>query len=199
MNKIVRTVLVLAVIFVLSSCVLGEGVYSSAGNADKQKALGEDKNGMTWYILDYGRDSNGILFAVSRKYYTNETIKNETIELLLSKYGVSAQVAENLYFTEYGYEYTSDGKQFAITHVNHYDIYGTLIHSTVYDGNTKDTQKIFSEIPENSTPAKGLSYALGEAGGNSGSSGGGGCESLSCIYSLALVGIFFAVKCMKQR
>ncbi|MBQ3758528.1 MAG: hypothetical protein IJQ15_02125, partial [Synergistaceae bacterium] len=46
-------------------------VPSFAWDAAKQKALGQDKNKMTWYILDYGKDSNGVPFAVSRKYYTN--------------------------------------------------------------------------------------------------------------------------------
>ena len=136
---------------------------SLAWDASKQKTLGQDKNKMTWYRLDYGKDSNGVPFAISRKYYTNTTIKNETIELLMSKFGISPEVAGSLYFTEYGYEYTPDGKQFALTYLRHYDMLGNLIHGTEYDGSTEATQKTFAAIPAGSTPAKGAAYALGRS------------------------------------
>ena len=105
MKKFVVCALLLGLLVAFASPVL-------AWDAAKQKALGQDKNSMTWYLLDYGKDSNGVPYAVSRKYYTNATIKNETIELLMSKFAISPEVAGSLYFTEYGYEYTPDGKQF---------------------------------------------------------------------------------------
>ena len=112
-------------------------------------------------MLEYGKDSNDVPFAVSRKYYTNTTIKNETIELLMSKFGLSPEVAGSLYFTEYRYEYTPDGKQFALTYLRHYDMLGNEIKGTEYG--TDDNPKTFSPIPAGSTPAKGASYALGKA------------------------------------
>ena len=154
MKKLVLVALLVAIIAAFASPVM-------AWDAAKQKALGQDKNKMTWYLLDYGKDSDGVPFAISRKYYTNTTIKNETIELLMSKFGISPEVAGSLYFTEYGYEYTPDGKQFAETYVRHYDMLGNEIHGTEYG--TEDNPKTFAGIPAGSTPAKGASYALGKA------------------------------------
>ncbi|MBQ3396806.1 MAG: hypothetical protein IJG55_10865 [Synergistaceae bacterium] len=152
------------VLTLLAALIAAISVPAMAWDAAKQKALGQDKNKMTWYILDYGKDANGVPFAVSRKYYTNTTIKNETIELLMSKFGISPEVAGSLYFTEYGYEYTPDGKQFAQTYVRHYDMLGNEIHGTVYDDSTEATKKNFialSAVP-GSTPAKGANYAFGK-------------------------------------
>ena len=138
---------------------------SFAWDAAKQKALGPDKNKMTWYILDYGKDSNGVPFAVARKYYTNATIKNETIELLMSKFSLSPEVAGSLYFTEYGYEYTPDGKQFAQTYVRHYDMLGNEIHGTVFDDSSEATKKNFILLSSvvGSNPYKAAPYALGKS------------------------------------
>ncbi|MBQ3454853.1 MAG: hypothetical protein IJG36_00320 [Synergistaceae bacterium] len=139
-------------------------VPSFAWDAAKQKALGQDKNKMTCYILDYGKDANGIPFAVSRKYYTNQTIKNETIELLMSKFGLSPEKAGSLYFTEYGYEYTPDGKQFAMTYQRHYDMLGNEIYGTVFDDSSETTKKNFIQLSAvaGQTPAKAAPYALGK-------------------------------------
>ena len=146
-----RKILFAAIIIVLSLALT-----SQAYDASKQKALGQDKNKMTWYILDYGKDSNGVPFAVSRKYYTNATLKNETIELLMAKFGLAPEIAGSLYFTEYGYEYTPDGKQFAITFIRHYNILGDELHKSVYN----DKMKMFVGIPAGSTPAIAGKYAL---------------------------------------
>lgn len=156
MKKFVVSALIIALIAALS-------VPATAWDASKQKALGQDRNKMTWYILDYGKDANGVPFAISRKYYTNTTIKNETIELLMSKFGISPEIAGSLYFTEYGYEYTPDGKQFAQTYVRHYDMLGNEIHGTVFDNSTETTQKTFVALSAvaGSTPYKAAQLALG--------------------------------------
>ena len=154
MKKFVVCALLLGLLVVFASPVL-------AWDAAKQKALGQDKNGSTWYLLDYGKDSNGVPFAVSRRYYTNATLKNQTIELLMSKFAISPEVAGSLYFTEYGYEYTPDGKQFALTYLRHYDMLGHEIHGTDYG--TDENPKTFSAVPAGSTPAKGVAYALGKS------------------------------------
>ena len=140
-------------------------VPSFAWDAAKQKALGQDKNKMTWYILDYGKTSADVPFAISRKYYTNPTIKNETIELLMSKFGISPEKAGSLYFTEYGYEYTPDGKQFAMTYQRHYDMLGNEIYGTVFDDSSEATKKNFIQLSAvaGQTPAKAASYALGKS------------------------------------
>ena len=153
-----------AVLALILGLVAVMAVPSFAWDAAKQKSLGQDKNKMTWYILDYGKDANVVPFAVSRKYYTNTTIKNDTIELLMSKFGLSPEKAGSLYFTEYGYEYSADGKQFAQTYVRHYDMLGNEIHGTVYDDSTEDTKKSWIALSAvaGSTPYKAASYALGK-------------------------------------
>ena len=154
MKKFLACALLLSLIIAVASPVF-------AWDAAKQKALGQDKNKMTWYLLDYGKDKDGVPYAISRKYYTNATIKNETIELLMSKFAISPEVAGSLYFTEYGYEYTKDGKQFALTYLRHYDMLGNEIHGTEYG--TEENPKTFAGIPAGSTPAKGVAYALGRS------------------------------------
>ena len=149
MKKLVLCVVLVALIAALASPVM-------AWDAAKQKNLGQDKNKMTWYLLDYGKDSDGVPFAISRKYYTNTTIKNETIELLMSKFGISPEVAGSLYFTEYGYQYNEKGTEFALTYLRHYDMLGT-------EYGTEENPKTFAPIPAGSTPAKGAAYALGKS------------------------------------
>lgn len=149
---LLSTVLVLALVMA--------AMPVSAWDAKKQKDLGQDKNKMQWWLLDYGKDENGVPMAVTRKYYTNNTIKNETIELLMSKYGIAPEIAGSLYFTEYGYEYDETGKKFALTYLKHYDMLGNEIHGTVFDGSSETTQKVFNGIA--GIPAKVAPYALGK-------------------------------------
>lgn len=156
MKKTVVCALLAAMLVAFASPVM-------AWDAAKQKALGQDKNKMTWYILDYGKDSNGVPFVISRKYYTNTTIKNETIELLMSKYGLSPEVAGSLYFTEYGYEYDKDGTQFAMTYQCHYDMLGNEIHRTEFGTDENPKNFIALASVKGSTPEKGAAYALGKS------------------------------------
>ena len=135
MKKLLACALLVGLLVALSSPVF-------AWDSAKQVNLGQDKNKMTWYLLDYGKNEAGVPFAISRKYYTNATIKNEMIELLMSKFGLSPEVAGSLYFTEYGYEYTPDGKQWALAYLRHYDMLGNEIHGTVYEGE----EKTFSSV-----------------------------------------------------
>ena len=128
---------------------------------EKQKDLGQDHVKMKWYLLDYGVKDN-VPFAIARKYYTNTSIKSQTVDLLMSKYNISPEVAGSLYFTEYGYEYTPDGKQFAVTYLRHYDMLGNEIYATVYDGSSDALKKVFANVDPKSTPGKGAAYALGK-------------------------------------
>ncbi len=152
MKRFVLLALLTALVVSAASPVL-------AWDANKQKNLGQDSNKMQWYLLDYGKDSAGIPYAVSRKYYTNTTVKNETIELLMSKFNISPEVAGSLYFTEYGYEFTPDGKQFAVTYLRHYDMLGNEIHGTVYGDD--DNPKTFAAVAGFVVP-KAANYALGK-------------------------------------
>ena len=131
-----------------------------AWDPDKQRNLGQDHVKMQWYILDYGVREDGTPFAVSRKYYTNESIKQATIELLMSKFGYSSDKAGELYFTEYGYEYSKDGKQFAITYLGHYNMLGEEIHGTVYDNSSEAAKKEFSALDPNHPSGKAYALAV---------------------------------------
>ena len=155
MKKFIVCALLMGLLISLASPVL-------AWDAAKQKNLGQDSNKMQWYILDYGKDSNGVPFAISRKYYTNTTVKNETIELLMSKFGLSPEVAGSLYFTEYGYEYTPDGKQYALTYLRHYDMLGNELHGTVYEGENKTFASTAAAGSKHAV-YQGASLALGKA------------------------------------
>ena len=146
MKKFVLCALLVAMIMALGSSAM-------AWDAVTEGNLKRDANNMQWYLVDFGKDATtGVPYAITRKYYTNTTIKNETIELLMSKFGISPEVAGSLYLTEYGYEYTEDGKQFALTYLRHYDMLGHEIHGTEYG--TDSNPKTFAAIPAGSTPAK---------------------------------------------
>ena len=64
----------------------------------------------------------------------------------MSKYNISPEVAGSLYFTEYGYEYTPDGKQFAVTYLKHFDMLGNEIYGTVFDNSSDAQKKIFATV-----------------------------------------------------
>lgn len=154
MKKFVLCALLLGLLVALASPVF-------AWDASKQKDLKQDANKMQWYLLDYGKDSADIPYAVSRKYYTNATIKNETIELLMSKFGLSPEVAGSLYFTEYRYEYTPDGKQYAMTYLRHYDMLGNELHGTEYEGEAKTFSPVANAGPTHAV-TQGANFALGK-------------------------------------
>ena len=151
------------IVWALLMTMVCSALPATAWDPEKQKNLGQDHVKMQWYILDYGTKAEGTPFAVARKYYTNESIKQQTIELLMSKFGYSAEVAGSLYFTEYEFEYTKDGKQFATTYLRHYDMLGNEIHGTVYDDSSEAAKKIFAAVDPNSTPGKGVGLAIPKA------------------------------------
>ena len=148
------------VILALLAAMVCSALPAIAWDPEKQKNLGQDHIKMQWYILDYGTKEDGTPFSVARKYYTNEKVKQDTVELLMSKFGYSAELAGSLYFTEYEFEYTKDGKQFATSYLRHYDMLGNEIHGTVYDDSSEAVKKVFAAIDANSTPGKGLALAM---------------------------------------
>jgi hypothetical protein len=155
--KKARTLIVLALLVAVTCSALPA---MASWDPEKQKNLGQDHVKMQWYILDYGAKSDGTPFSIARKYYTNEKIKQDTVELLMSKFGYSAEVAGSLYFTEYEFEYTADGKEFATTYLRHYDMLGNEIHGTVYDNSSEAAKKVFAAVDPNSTPGKGVALAI---------------------------------------
>ncbi len=152
--------LILLVLLVVA--VICAALPAMAWDPAKQKNMGQDHVKMQWYFLEYGKKDE-VPFSVARKYYTNESIKQQTIDLLMSKYGLAPEVAGSIYFTEYYYEYSQDGKQFAVAYLRHYDMLGNEIYGTVYDNSSETTKKVFAAVDPKSIPGKGAALALGKA------------------------------------
>ena len=130
---------------------------------ERQRYLGFDHIGMLWYIMDYGIKEDGTPFAVARRYFTNSDIRQEIIDILVSREGHSPEVAETLYFTEFGYEYTQDGTQFALTYTRHRDQLGNDIHATFFDNSSEDRMRTYhavQSVDPNHAVRRALALAL---------------------------------------
>ena len=127
---------------------------------EKQVYLGLDHVGMLWYIMDYGIREDGTPFAVTRRYFTNKTIRQEIIDILISRFGHSSEVAGTLYFTEFGYEYTQDGRQFAVTYIRHRDQLGNDIQKTVFDDSSEDRVRTFHAVDPSHAVGRALALAM---------------------------------------
>ena len=141
--------LVLSVLFMFS--------LATAVLAAEKAPIDFGKNKMHWYLLDFGtKDDSG--YAIVRKYYTNPDEKTKTIDLIASKFGIAHDRAAQLYFTEYGYTYSPDGTRFGLTYVTHYDMLGTEIKSTTFDGATIALEK----LSKDTIPHKTYQYIIGK-------------------------------------
>ena len=148
-----RKTMIAAVTLLLALFVAGAAI------ADVQPVnFGQDHVKMQWYLVNYGQQ-NGVCFANARKYYTNPDVKAETIGLIVEKFGTDQELADGLYFTEYGYTYSPDGKSFAVTYINHYDMLGNCIRSTEYDESSRE----FIGMTKDMIPFKAYAYATGKA------------------------------------
>lgn len=130
---------------------------------ERQTYLGMDHVGMLWFIVDYGIREDGTPFSVARRYFTNEEIRQEIIEILITRFDHSPEVAGNLYFTEFGYEYTQDGTQFTFTYIRHRDQLGNDIHSTFFDNSCENTMRTYSDIVHDHALGRALALALATA------------------------------------
>ena len=148
------SLLVSSIIAAIASSSFAEDTYA------KQINLGQDGSGMTWYLLDYGVKKDKP-YAVARKYYTSNLVKEETIDILISRYSVSESKAAQLYFTEYKYEYTPDGKSYAETYRKYYDVRGNEIFKLVFSNKKGARKKHFVNVVKNTIQSKGAAYALG--------------------------------------
>ncbi len=119
--------------------------------------LGQDGNKMQWYVVNYGKNDQEH-FAAARRYYTNVNEKKTIVELLMSKFNIAKETADTLYFTEYGYVYSKDGKQFALSYLNHYDMVGQVIYSTEYPAESRE----YVVMSSNMVPYKAYQYATGK-------------------------------------
>ena len=146
-----RKFFVVLFMFALVSCAFAEDAF------DKQVSIGRDRAGMTWYLIDYGKESS-VYYAVARKYYTSEAGKNETIEILTSRYSVKESKAKKLQFVEYRYEYSSDQARYAEVSRKYYDGRGNLLCGLEFTG----TKKTYVKVVKDTIQSKGLAYATGK-------------------------------------
>jgi len=130
---------------------------------ERQAYLGLDHVGMLWYIMDYGIREDGTPFAVTRRYFTNEDIRQEIIEILISRFGHLPEAAGTLYFTEFGYDYTQDGRQFTITYIRHRDQLGNDIHRTINDDSCENTRRVFAYVVHDQAVGRALALAMSGA------------------------------------
>ena len=154
----------LLMMIVCSAFVFPASSESGAADLKKVANLGEDKNKMAWYIMDYGRDSKGLSFAVARKYYTNTAIRQNIINTLISRYKVDEEKANGLQFTEYRYEFTEDGRQFKEIYEHHYDRSGKRILFFTPKSRDPQNRKGFRPLGDvkDSMLYKIAKYALGK-------------------------------------
>ena len=127
---------------------------------NKRVDLGKDSSGMTWLLLDYGTNNAGY-YAVARKYYSNRDLKRSTVEQLISRYSIPVHKARELLFTDYRYEYTSDGLRYAEVYRRFYDASGRMIMGMECDGSSTARRKTFINVVRNTIQSKGLAYATG--------------------------------------
>lgn len=128
----------------------------AAGAFTQQKNLGKDRAGLQWWLVEYGSGTSGY-YAVAREYYTSAGVKAEVVGGLSSRYGVPQDRANALYFTEYRFEYTSDGKQCAEISRVFYDMVGKEIFAY------RAGEKVFNPVTANTVQSKGAAFAMGKA------------------------------------
>ncbi len=119
--------------------------------------FGKDANKMQWYLVNYGKVEDKP-FAVVRKYYTNPDEKQKAVDLITTKFGIEQQRSAELYFTQYRYVYSDDGKQFALAYIQHFDMIGNIIRSTEYEGE----DLVFYGMTKEMIPFKAYAYASGK-------------------------------------
>ncbi|MCL1941515.1 MAG: hypothetical protein FWG09_06185, partial [Synergistaceae bacterium] len=82
-----KVMLFALMIFIL---VISCAAAGAAELVDGNVSLGQDHVQMMWYLVGYEKTSpeTGAPSGTVRKYYTYVGIKNETIELLMSRFGL---------------------------------------------------------------------------------------------------------------
>lgn len=158
-SRTVISLLVLSLLLFGAAAFAAEtaAVGDPAVKAPAPVNFGKDANKMQWYLVNYGKEGDA-RFAVARKYYTNPDEKQKTVDLIVKKFAIEQEKAAGLYFTEYRYEYSADGKQFALAYINHYDMLGNIIKSTEYQG----SDRVFSTMSKGMIPLKAYDYASGK-------------------------------------
>ena len=136
-------------------------VRPMAVNPDRIINLGLDHVNMQWWILDYGTRDDGTHFSIARRYFTNESIRQDIVGILVSRFGHPREVADTLFFSEFMFVYTPDGSQFATEYLWHFDMLGNAIHGTVWDNSCADTMLTFAPVVPAHASGRAIARILG--------------------------------------
>lgn len=143
----------LIIILLFAACSFADEIDEDA--FPRQKNLGKDRAGIQWWIRDFGASASGY-YAIAREYYnTNAGAKSELVYALTTRYGISSSRAEDVYFAEFRFEYTPDGRQYAEISRVLYDMRGDEICSYRSDYTS------FNPVMPNTVQSKGVAYAMG--------------------------------------
>ena len=121
--------------------------------------LGTDHVNMQWWIVNAGVREDGTPFAITRRFFTNETIRQEIIDILMTRFGHPAELAGLLFGTEFEYEYTRDRTQFATVRITHFSqprMDGNLIHQTIFDNSCENTMRTYQAVDPNHAVGRAL-------------------------------------------
>lgn len=121
--------------------------------------LGRDHVNMQWWIVNAGVRPDGTPFAITRRFFTNETIRQEIIEILMTREGLAAEDANALFGTEFEYIYSPDRSQFATVRVTHFSqprVGGNLIFETIFDDSREDRMRTFHPVDPNHAVGRAL-------------------------------------------
>lgn len=140
---------------VLASFASATVIDTDAHNWDegKQRELGRDGEAMRWYLGNYGKINN-TPYVIVRRYYSGNAARYR----LALKKRIGSKIGKgkdaNLYFTEYGYEYTEDGKHFFEIYAKHYNGAGQFLLEDKVD----ETKKM--NVEDNFGAKKSVDFAM---------------------------------------
>jgi len=121
--------------------------------------LGPDHVNMTWWIVNAAVRDDGTPFAITRRFFTNETLRQEIIEILITREGVDPEIAGTLFGTEFEYIYSQDRGQFAVVRVTHFSqprIGGNLIFETIFDNSREGRMIEFQPVVQGHAVGRAL-------------------------------------------
>jgi len=147
------------ILLALLAAMLSPTPPATGATVEMPVNLGLDHVNMQWWIVEAGTREDGTLFAVTRRFFTNERIRQEIVEILMTRFGYAPDVAGALFGTEYEYEYTQDRRQFATVRITHFSqprIGGNLIHETIFDDSGDDRMRTYQAVDPNHAVGRAL-------------------------------------------
>ena len=134
--------------------VIYDNEYSSGRAFVQQVDLGKDNAGYKWWLIGYGPSQTGY-YAVARSYYSTSNLKAETVNKLTGYYRIPYENASKVYFTEYRFEFTPDGNQYAEVSRIFYDDRGNEVCGY------RTGHVVYNPVVRNTIQSKAAAYAMG--------------------------------------